>query len=49
MSRYEHIKIPLCWFPQYTIDQYTIMDLVDKDGFFYVDIPKGYVRSKASI
>ena len=41
MARYEYMKIPLRWFPQYIIDQYKIMDLVDKDGFVYVNICKG--------
>ena len=41
MLRFEYTKIPLQWFPQYIIDQYSIMDLVDKDGFVYVDIRKG--------
>ena len=41
MPRYEYIKIPMRWFPQDIIDQYKIMDLVDKDGFVYVKIRKG--------
>ena len=35
------MKIPLCWFPLYIIDQYKIVDLVDKDGFVYIKIHKG--------
>ena len=43
------MKIPLCFFAQDIIDQYKIMDLVDKDGFFYVDIRKGvYVLKQAA-
>ena len=41
MSRFEYKKIPLRWFPQDIIDQYKIMDLVDRDGFVYVEIQKG--------
>ena len=41
MSRYGYMKIPLRWFPQYIIDKYKIMSLVEKDGFAYVDIRKG--------
>ena len=41
MPHYEYIKIPMRWFPQDIIDQYKIMDLVDKDGFVYVEIRKG--------
>ena len=40
-SHYKYVKIHLRWFPQYIIGQYNIMDLVDKDGFVYVDIRKG--------
>ena len=35
------MKILLQWFPQDIIDQYNIMDLVDKDCFVYVEIYKG--------
>ena len=35
------MNIPLRWFPQDIIDQYKIMDLVDKDGFVYVEIRMG--------
>ena len=41
MARYEYMNIPLRWFTQDIIKQYKIMDLVDKDGFVYVDICKG--------
>ena len=41
MARYEYMKIPLHWFHQDIIDQYKIMDLVEKDGFVYGDIRKG--------
>ena len=41
MARYEYMNIPLPWFPQDIIDQYKIMDLVDKGGFVHVDIRKG--------
>ena len=41
MERYKYMKIPLRWFPQDIIDQYKIMDLVEKDGFVYVEICKG--------
>ena len=41
MARYEYMKIPLYWFPQYIIDQYKIMDFVDKEIFVYVNICKG--------
>ena len=34
------MNIPLRWFPQYIIDQYKIMGLLDKDGFVYVYIHK---------
>ena len=34
------------WFPQDIIDQYKIMDLVDKDGFVYVKIRKGMYSLK---
>ena len=40
MTRSEYTKIPLRWFPQDIIDQYKIMDLVDRDGFVYVEIQK---------
>ena len=40
MTRFEYKKIPLWWFPQDIIDQYKIMDLVDRDGFVYVEIQK---------
>ena len=49
MARYEYMKIPLCWFPQYTIDQYKTMDFVEKEGLVYVCIRKGmYVLKKAA-
>ena len=49
MVRYEYMKISLCWFPQDIIDQYKIMDLVDKYGFVYFNICKGmYGINKAS-
>ena len=32
MVRYEFMDIPLSWFPQEIIDQYEIMNLVDKYG-----------------
>ena len=35
------MKIPMRWFSQDIIDQYKIMDLLDKDGFVYVKILKG--------
>ena len=35
------MNIPLRWFTQDIIDQHKSMDLVDKDGFVYVDIYKG--------
>ena len=38
---YAYRKIPLFWFPQDIIDQYKIMDLVEKDAFVYVNIYKG--------
>ena len=41
MAHYEYMKIPMRWFPQDIIEQYKIMDLLDKDGFVYVDICKG--------
>ena len=41
MVRYEFMDIPLSWFPQEIIDQYEIMNLVDKYGFVYVEIRKG--------
>ena len=41
MSRFEYTKIPLRWFPQDIIDQYKMVDLVDRDGFVYVEIQKG--------
>ena len=41
MARYEYMNIPLRWFTQDIIKQYKTMDLVDKDGFVYVDICKG--------
>ena len=41
MTHYYYMYIPLCWFPQDIIDQYNIMDLVDKDGFVSVEIRKG--------
>ena len=41
MARYEYMNIPLRWFPQDIIDQYKIMDLVDKYGFLYVEIRQG--------
>ena len=44
MARYEYIKVPLHWFPQDIIDQYKIMNLVDKDGFVYVKILCHYAR-----
>ena len=34
------MKIPLRWFPQNIIDQYKIMDVVDKYGYIYVNIGK---------
>ena len=33
MASYGYIKIPLRWFPQNIIDQYKIMDFVDKYGY----------------
>ena len=33
MTHYYYMYIPLCWFPQYIIEQYKIMDLVNKDNF----------------
>ena len=41
MARYEYMNTPLRWFPQDIIDQCNTTDLVDKDGFVYVDIRKG--------
>ena len=46
MTRNEYIKIPLRWFPHDIIDKYKTMDLVDKDGFVYVDIRKGVYGQK---
>ena len=40
MSRFEYMKILMRWFPKATIDQYNIVDLVEKDGFVYVDITR---------
>ena len=48
MARYEYMKIPLHWFHQDIIDQYKIMDLVEKDGFVYGDIRKGMYGLKKS-
>ena len=44
--RFEYIKILLLWFPQDIIDQYNIMNLVDKDSFVYVDIHNGVYSPK---
>ena len=41
MARYGYMKIPLSCFPQYIIDQYKTIDLVDKEIFVYVEIHKG--------
>ena len=41
MARYEYMEIPLRWFPQDIIGQYKIMDLLDKNGFVYLEIRKG--------
>ena len=41
MARYEYMNIPPCWFPQDIIDRCKIMNLVEKYGFFYVEICKG--------
>ena len=41
MEHYEYMKIPLHWFPQEIINQYKIMDLLDKYSFVYVKIRKG--------
>ena len=41
MSRFEYMKLLMRWFPQDIINQYNILDLVDKDGFIYVNIHKG--------
>ena len=41
MSRFECMKILLRWFPQDIIYHYNIIDLVEKDGFVYVNIRKG--------
>ena len=41
MSRFEYTKIPMRWFPQDIINQYKILNLVDKDGLLYVKIHKG--------
>ena len=38
MSRFEYMKIPMQWFPQYIIDQNNIIYLVEKDGFVYIKI-----------
>ena len=49
MSRFEYMKISWQYFPQDIIDQYNIMDLVDKYGFVYVNIRKGmYVLKQAA-
>ena len=41
MSRFEYMKIPLRWFSQDIVDQYNIIDFVNKDGFFYFEICTG--------
>ena len=41
MLCFGYMKIPLWWFPLDIISQYKIIDLVDKDGFVYVNICKG--------
>ena len=46
MSHFEYMKIMLQWFLQYIIYQYNITDLVDKDGFVYVNICKSIYRLK---
>ena len=38
MAGYEYIKIPLRWFPLDILDQYKIVDLVEKDIFVNVNI-----------
>ena len=40
MSRFEYMKILLQWFSQYVVDQYNIIDFLNKDGFFYANIRK---------
>ena len=40
MEHYEYMKIPLRWFPQERINQYKIMDLLDRYSFVYVKIRK---------
>ena len=49
MSCYEYMKIPLRWFPQGIIDQYKIMNLLDKDKFSHVDIRKGIYGQKQTV
>ena len=41
MTCYEYMKIELRWFSQDIIDQYKIIDLVNKDGFVYINIRNG--------
>ena len=41
MSRYEYMKFLLRYFPLDIIGQYKIMDLLDKNGFVYLEIRKG--------
>jgi hypothetical protein len=41
MEEFEYMKIPLRWFPQEIIEQYDIMNIVEDDGFVYVEIRKG--------
>ena len=40
---------PLRIFPQNSLDHYKTMDLLDKDGFVYVEIPTGvYILKQAA-
>jgi hypothetical protein len=41
MDHFEYMKIPLRWIPQEIVDQYHLMDLVNDDGYVYVEIRKG--------
>ncbi len=41
MPRYEYMRVPIAWIPDKIIQEYNLWEIVDDEGYIYMEIRKG--------